>query len=310
MPLAHLLIVLNVAGATMIASARGDLGGKRLGGQSGHAGQSTAQGDGESPPQFGGASVEQYRAGVVVAVRAQRFAELGVVASVPLATRQSVAMRADLAASAGSAPQESAVFHTVNVDGAVRRCGERGEHAGMGGDGLGDALAAAESRADELVGVGPVDLGARRTLGCAACLARDRQNAAELVDGGVAVEQFAGRPVDVIDTAAQQNRLQAPTRLPGRTCGGIGGQRWYSSRRALAGGDERRQTCRQAGEFRVFDQRCCAAWPGQVACRSGPLVCGVGTVTGHLVKLTSPALHGHPSLVRVCLLPILPVSEV
>jgi len=55
--------------------------------------------------------------------------------------------------------------------------------------------------------------------------------------GRVAVDQLAGGPVDVIDTAAQQHGLQAATGVPDRTCGnGAGGQRWYSSRRALAGG--------------------------------------------------------------------------
>ena len=55
------------------------LGGERLAGEPGLAGEGAAQGDGEAAPQFGGAGVEQDRAGVVVAVRAQRFAELVVV---------------------------------------------------------------------------------------------------------------------------------------------------------------------------------------------------------------------------------------
>jgi hypothetical protein len=72
----------------------------------------------------------------------------------------------------------------------------------MGSDGLGDALTAAQARTDELVGVGPVDLGTGRALGRAAGLAGDRQDSARLVDSGVAVKQFAGGPVDLIDTAA------------------------------------------------------------------------------------------------------------
>ena len=118
-------------------------------------------------------------------------------------------------------------------DGAVRVVKTHGWVATVSGT----ALAAAQPGADELVGVGPVDLGAGRAAGGAAGLARDRQDAAGLVDGGVAVQQFAGGPVDVIDAASQQNGLQAPAWVPGRACGeGIGGQRWYSSRRALAGG--------------------------------------------------------------------------
>ncbi len=95
----------------------------------------------------------------------------------------------------------------------------------MLGNSGGDALAAAKPSANELVCVCPVDLGTGRTLGRSAVLARDRQDAAGLVDGGVTVEQFAGGSVDVVDATAQQNRLQAPTRMPGRACGWIGGQR-------------------------------------------------------------------------------------
>src|SRR5437899_472348 len=119
----------------------------------------------------------------------------------------------------------------------------------MRGNGVRDALAAGQPGTDQLVSVIAVHLRARWAAGRAAGLARDRQDAAGLVNSGVTVEQFAGAPVDVIDAATQQNRLQTPTRIPGRACGEIGGQRWYSSRRALAGGvDERRQTCRQACE--------------------------------------------------------------
>ena len=50
-------------------------GGKGLAGESGLTGQRPAEGDSEPSPQFGSAGVEQDRPGVVVAVRAQRFAE-------------------------------------------------------------------------------------------------------------------------------------------------------------------------------------------------------------------------------------------
>ena len=162
-------------------------------------------------------------------------------------------MWADAAVSAGTAAQDSAVFLAVDVDRAERWRGQRGEHARMGGDGIGNALAAAQPGADELVGVGPVDLGTGRTLGGTASLARDGQDPAGLVDGGVAVQQFPGGAVDVIDAATQQNRLQAPARVPGGACGdGGGGQRWYSSRRALAGGGGRAEASpSQAQKYRV-----------------------------------------------------------
>jgi hypothetical protein len=108
----------------------------------------------------------------------------------------------------------------------------------MGANAVRDALAAGEPGAEELVGVCAVDLCAGRAAGCAAGLARDGQDAARFVDGGVAVEQFAGGSIDVIDAAAQQNRLQASARMPDGACrDGIGGQRWYSSRRAPCGAE-------------------------------------------------------------------------
>jgi len=87
------------------------------------------------------------------------------------------------------------------VDGTERGRGQGDEDAGVLGDGGGDALAAGEPGADELVGVGAVDLGAGRAAGGAAGLAGDRQDAAGLVDGGVAVDQFAGAAVDVVGAA-------------------------------------------------------------------------------------------------------------
>jgi hypothetical protein len=88
----------------------------------------------------------------------------------------------------GTAPEDSAVFLPVDVDRAERWRGQCGEHARMGGDGIGNALAAAHPGADELVGVGPVDLGTGRTLGGTASLARDGQDPARLVDGAVAMQ--------------------------------------------------------------------------------------------------------------------------
>lgn len=96
----------------------------------------------------------------------------------------------------------------------------------MAANRLGDSLTASQPGADELIGLGLVDLGTGRALGRSAGLARDRQDTAGLVDGGVAEEQFAGGAIDVIDAATQQNRLQAAARVPGGTCGdGISGQR-------------------------------------------------------------------------------------
>jgi hypothetical protein len=87
-----------------------DLGSQRLVGQPGLASERPAEGDGEAAPQFGGAGVEQDRAGVVVAVRTQRLTESGIVACVPVTAGHVSAMGADLGTSAGTAPQELTVL--------------------------------------------------------------------------------------------------------------------------------------------------------------------------------------------------------
>src|SRR5438046_1985012 len=122
-------------------------------------------------------------------------------------------MGAGSAASAGLAAQDSAVLLPAGVDRSERRRGGGDEDARMGCDGGGDALAASQPGADQLVGVRTVDLGAGRTSGGAAGLAGNRQGAAWLVHGSVAVDQFSGGAVDVIDAATQQNRLQAASGL-------------------------------------------------------------------------------------------------
>src|SRR5207249_4122425 len=88
-----------------------------------------------------------------------------VVAAVSVATGHAAAVRTGAAVPTGTAPENSAVFLPVNVNRAERWCGQRSEHARMGGDGIGNALAAAQPGADELVGVSPVDLGTVRALG-------------------------------------------------------------------------------------------------------------------------------------------------
>jgi hypothetical protein len=90
--------------------------------------------------------------------------------------------------SAWSASQDSAVFLVAGVDRPERRRGERDKDARMVGYRGRDALAAAQPGADELIGVGTVDLGTGRAAGRATGLAGDRQDAAALVDGGVAVD--------------------------------------------------------------------------------------------------------------------------
>jgi hypothetical protein len=71
------------------------------------------------------------------------------------------------------ASQYTDVFLAAGVDRTEGGCGEGGEDARVGGDGVRDALAAGQPGPDELVGVGAVDLGAWRAAGGAAGLAGD-----------------------------------------------------------------------------------------------------------------------------------------
>jgi hypothetical protein len=169
----------------------------------------------------------------------------------------------------------------------------------MVGYGSRDALAARQPGADELVSVSAVDLGAGRAAGGAAGLAGDRQDAAGFVDGGVAVDQFAGAAVDVVGAAAQQNRLQAPSGVPDGTCGdrvGKGGT-------PLVG-------CGRAGGMLQPGRRG-SVRRSAVLCRMvGPVRSGlplrrvmwwrVHRDPGIRVSGSSPAryLHGHPSMGR------------
>jgi hypothetical protein len=113
------------------------------------------------------------------------------------------------------------------MDGAEGWCGERGEDARVTTDRGRDTLPAGQPGADELVSVGPVDLGARPAPEGSARLAGYGQHAAGLVDGGVTMEQFAGGSVDVIDAATQQDWSQASSGVSGvPAVVGTGGQRW------------------------------------------------------------------------------------
>ena len=165
-----------------------DLGGKCCVGQPHLAGQTAAQGHRETAPQFRGAGVEQHRAGVVVAVGAQRLPKQRVIPRVSVGARQPDTVRTEFTAPTGTAPKELAVFLPMKVDRAERGRGQCCEHARVLRDRARDTFAAGQSGADHLVGVSAIVLRARRALGGAAGLAGDRQDAAGLVDGGVAVE--------------------------------------------------------------------------------------------------------------------------
>ena len=129
----------------------------------GEAGQVAGQVGGEPAPQVAGVGVEQHGGGVVVAVRAHRLAEPGIVFDVPGRAGDVAAVRAaaGVSVAAGAARQHGLAAHPPGVDRAEGRGGEGGEHARVRGDRLGDAFAAGQAGADELPGVALVDLASR-----------------------------------------------------------------------------------------------------------------------------------------------------
>jgi hypothetical protein len=79
----------------------------------------------------------------------------------------------------------------------------------MAGDGFGDAFAAGQARLEELVGVGPVDLGTGWAAGGPAGAACLEQQPVRLPSGVDDRPCFPGAGVDVVDAADQPDRSLA-----------------------------------------------------------------------------------------------------
>ena len=157
--------------------------------------------------------VPDHVGGVVVAVRAQRLAEFGVLVAVPGEAGGGAAVFAGGGVAAGVAGAGAAgaaglagagvLADRAGVDRAERRGGKGDEDGGVGGHGRGDAFAAGEPGADELVGVTPVGLGAARAGGGTPVAARLVDHAVRHADRGDGAQELAGGRVDVLDVAAQ-----------------------------------------------------------------------------------------------------------
>ena len=102
----------------------------------------------------------------------------------------------------------------AGVDRAERRGGEGDEDGGVGGDGRGDAFAADEPGADELVGVAAVGLGAAGAGGNAAVAAGLVDHPVRHADRGDGAQELAGGRVDVADVAAQPDGAGAGGGVP------------------------------------------------------------------------------------------------
>jgi hypothetical protein len=88
--------------------------------------------------------------------------------------------------------------------------GEGGEDGRVAGDGVGDAFAADQAGADDVVGVAAVGLGAGGADGVAAVAARFVDHLVGHVAGGVGPQQFPGPDVDDTQITVQANGMGAP----------------------------------------------------------------------------------------------------
>jgi len=145
-----------------------------------------------------------------VAVRAQRSAQAGFGLFVPLAARDTPPVRTEGGLTAGSAPGNRP---SAGNDAGVHRPeggrGERGEHARVRSQRFGHSLATGQPGANELVGVGPVSLRARRADRGAAVAAGDVDLFVRQVVSVQSVEDLAGDWVDLPDGATQPDRANA-----------------------------------------------------------------------------------------------------
>ena len=129
-------------------------------------------------PELADAVVPRECARVVEAAGAERLTETRVITVVHCRTREPHAVRADLGvASWPAAPWLTRRVERARVHEPEARCREGDEHGGVLNHDVGDALAAAEAGADEVVGVLAVALRARRADGFAAVAARLSEDA-------------------------------------------------------------------------------------------------------------------------------------
>jgi len=121
----------------------------------------------------------------------------------------------------GAADLHPAPTGPQRVDGPERGRGEGDEQLGMGGDGVGNALAAHKAGPDELESVGAVHAGARRAARRAAGAAGLQQHPVRLAFAVEEAAGLAGGGVDLVDPTVQPHRLlavagRAHLRLPAR----------------------------------------------------------------------------------------------
>jgi hypothetical protein len=107
------------------------------------------------------------------------------------------------------------------VDRPERRGGESDEHGRVRGDSRGDALAAGQPGADDVVGVAAVGLGAAGADGDAPVAAGFVDHPVRHADRGNGSQELSGGRVDVLDVTVQPDRAGAGGGRPDVTEPGV-----------------------------------------------------------------------------------------
>jgi hypothetical protein len=140
-------------------------------------GEPALQSDQEPAPQLVGVELPHHMGEVVVALRAQRFADAGVGSRVSAVAPQRPTMRTDRL----GPPRPAQPASAGAVDGTERRSGQGDERARPLRHRLGDALPADETAGQDVPGVALVLLRARGADGGAAVAAADVGGPVELL---------------------------------------------------------------------------------------------------------------------------------
>ena len=164
------------------------------------------------PPQLRRHRVPQHRVLVVEAPRADRLPQARVVFVVDLVARERRAMRARLALAPWPASARLAVDDAARVHRSEPGRGERQEDHRMPRDSLGNALAAAHPRGDELERVTATRPRAARAHCLAPVAAALQQRLVRLAHGRDHRANLAGLQIDRINPATQADRPSAVAR--------------------------------------------------------------------------------------------------
>src|SRR5699024_5161951 len=160
-------------------------------------GDEAAQTDREPPPQLGAVPLPDRLPLVVVAVRAQRLPDPGVVGVVAISAAARATVLAQPRRSVGSARPGLGTRASRRVDCAERGGGQREEHQRVAGDALRDPLVpAGDACGEEVPHVALVLMGARRAAGGPPVAAADVENAVREVAAVERVEVLAGHAIE------------------------------------------------------------------------------------------------------------------